>query len=545
MIDITVSGLSPTTKILAKVELYEGSTLVRTCTCSDSLKDFKVERYGEDSKFFGTCVSQKLRVEFADLWREIEITNKQHIKVAYIIGDITIYPYPTFYVYDVSRDEDNNNITAVAYDAIYNAEGLTVADLMLPAEGGYTILDVAEACAEKLGCAETLVNIESTDAALQLALPLGGNFDGSETVKAVLKSLAEATQTICYIGAPDEDGQPDKLVFQRLDKENEPVYTVGRNKYYKLKTEAARTLGQLCHTTELGDNLITSLLAEDNEVQYIRNNPFFESLESAALADFLEDEALAAIGGLSITPFYCEWVGDCRLEIGDKIELEREDGSKVISYLLDSVVTFDGVYEEVIEWVYSTEEAETDSNPTSLGEVLNKTFARVDKAEKNITLAVSDLNNQGGRLTKLELDTEGLTTTVTNMETTMNDSIDGINDNLETLTRTVETKVSAEQVSISIKQELENGVDKVTTSTGFTFNEEGLTVSKSDSEMSTQITEDGMRIYRDDEEMLTADHTGVNATNLHATTYLMVGGRSRFENYGSDRTGCFWIGGND
>ena len=33
------------------------------------------------------------------------------------------------------------------------------------------------------------------------------------------------------------------------------------------------------------------------------------------------------------------------------------------------------------------------------------------------------------------------------------------------------------------------------------------------------------------------------AVDLHASTYLMVGGRSRFENYGTDRTGCFWIGG--
>ena len=360
----------------------------------------------------------------------------------------------------------------------------------------------------------------------------------------MLKGLAEATQTICYIGAPAAEGQLDRLVFQRLDKENNPVYTIGRNKYYKLKTEAARTLGQLCHTTELGDNLITSLLAEDNEVQYIRNNPFFEALESAELASYLED-ALAAIGGLSITPFYCEWVGDFRLEIGDKLELECEDGSKVISYLLDSVATFDGVYEEVLEWVYSTEEAESADNPTSLGEVLNKTFARVDKVEQDIILAVSERNEQGGRLTKLELDTAGLTITVSNIETTMKDSVDGINESLETLTRTVETKMTSEEVTIAIKQELDNGIDKVTTSTGFTFDEEGLTVSKSDSEMSTQITEDGMRIYRNDEEMLTADHTGVNATNLHATTYLMVGGRSRFENYQSDRTGCFWIGGND
>ena len=43
--------------------------------------------------------------------------------------------------------------------------------------------------------------------------------------------------------------------------------------------------------------------------------------------------------------------------------------------------------------------------------------------------------------------------------------------------------------------------------------------------------------------MLTANKDGVNATNLKAITYLIIGERSRFENYGTDRTGCFWIGG--
>lgn len=85
-------------------------------------------------------------------------------------------------------------------------------------------------------------------------------------------------------------------------------------------------------------------------------------------------------------------------------------------------------------------------------------------------------------------------------------------------------------------------IDSVTTSTGFTFDADGLKVEKSGSEMSTQITEDGMKVYRNDEEMLTANNQGVNAVNLHATTYLIVGYNSRFEDMGN-RTGCFWIGG--
>ena len=78
---------------------------------------------------------------------------------------------------------------------------------------------------------------------------------------------------------------------------------------------------------------------------------------------------------------------------------------------------------------------------------------------------------------------------------------------------------------------------------GFTFDADGLTVTKSGSEMSTQITEDGMKVYRGKDEMLTADNGGVKAVDLHATTYLNVGKNSRFQDYKRTRTACFWIGG--
>ena len=114
------------------------------------------------------------------------------------------------------------------------------------------------------------------------------------------------------------------------------------------------------------------------------------------------------------------------------------------------------------------------------------------------------------------------------------------------LTARVEATMAAEAVSLLVKSELDNGTSKVETATGFTFDENGLNISKTGSEMTTQIDEDGMTIQRDGEDVLIADHEGVNAYNLHAKTYLIVGESSRFEDYNKDgetRTGCFWIGG--
>ena len=58
-------------------------------------------------------------------------------------------------------------------------------------------------------------------------------------------------------------------------------------------------------------------------------------------------------------------------------------------------------------------------------------------------------------------------------------------------------------------------------------------------------TEDGMKVYRNNDIVLTANNQGVDAKNLHATTYLIIGGNSRMESVtenGDKRTAVFWIG---
>ena len=142
--------------------------------------------------------------------------------------------------------------------------------------------------------------------------------------------------------------------------------------------------------------------------------------------------------------------------------------------------------------------------------------------------------------------TNEISAAVKSVETTVNESLESISESIAELASQVELKMSAEDVTLEIKKEIANGAGKVETSTGYKFNDEGLTISKSDSAIATQITENGMGISDNDEVVLTANNSGVQAKDLHATTYLIVGANSRFEDYEKDgeaRTGCFWIGG--
>jgi hypothetical protein len=510
-------------KINAVVELSNGSTI----SSNDILQSFEIQRTGE-GKFFGYGYCQKLNIKLIDVNRERNFTTSDTFKI-YLNN---LNDYPTFKTTEVNRDENTNLLSITAYDLLNKANDIKVSELSL--SSSYSILDLATVIASKLG-AESVKYVGVDDGSFSFVYSEGANFEGSETLREALNDIAEATQTIYFIDYNND------LVFKRLDKDGEPLYTINKEKYFTLKSKTNRRLTSIAHITELGDNVEASG-TETGTTAYVRDNAFWEKREDI---DNAVETALAAVNGLTINQFECSWRGDF-IELGNKIALECKDGTTAISYLLDETIKYDGSLQSDIKWEYQEEEAK-DSNPSTLGEALKNTFAKVDKVNKQINLLVSEVDTNTENIAQLQLDTSNIKASVQEVQMGYSETIDGINQELGTLTKKVEASLTSEDVSLQIKEELDNGVDKVTTSTGFTFNEEGLTVSKSGSEMTTTITEDGMTVYRDNTEVLIADNEGVKAEDLHATTYLIIGENSRFEDYkntnGESRTGCFWIGG--
>lgn len=511
--------ISPARTITGRVELFEGSTHLQTFSHTDALSSFTLNRAGE-KKFFGFGISQELEVKLVDRERLIEIDKGQILKVSFGVNADYVYPAPLFYVGEATRDENTNELTVKAYDAIYKAKSHKVEELGLVAP--YSIIDVADAITEFLGLGSCYV-ANVNDLSFETVYPEGANFDGAETLREVLDAIAGATQTIYYL---DRD---NRLAFKRLDIDGEPALTIEKSDYFTLESKTNRTLSDICSATELGDN-ITTTTGDPGETQYVRDNPFWELREDITS---LLDAAIAAVGGLTLNQFTCKWRGNYLVEPGDKIAITKKDDRYAISYLLDEKYTYNGGFSADTTWEYADNEDESVDNPTSIGDALKQTFAKVDKANKEIQLVVSEV--------------EGYTESISNIQMTTNNitaSVGNLNKDIGELSEKVNATMSSEDVQIAIQQELNNGVEKVVTTTGFTFNDEGLTVSKTGSEMTTQITEDGMAVFRDSGEVLTADNTGVKAENLTATTYLIVGINSRFENYDNgNRTGCFWIGG--
>ena len=523
---------TPVRTIKAMVELYNGSTLVEIFRSEDKIKSIQVERVGEDSKFFGFGICQKLSLHLIDVNRELELTTDNSFKVYFDNGSGYIKTTPEFFITEVNRDEKTNELSITAYDSIYKLTDYKVSDLDLVAP--YTIRDVISLCAVVVNANPVeIVRVGETETCFSISYESGANFEGTETLREALNAAAEATQTIYYINSKN------KLTFKRLDKDITPDLTITKEDYIELKSSTNKRLGTIVNVTELGDNVSAST-SEAGSTQCVRDNAFWELREDI---DTLVENALATVGGLTINQFECNWRGNYFLEIGDKIALTTKDNDTVISFVLDDVISYNGAYSQATKWSYSREDNPESSNSTTLGESLKQTFAKVDKANKRIDLVVSEAESNSSKISSLEQTTNSIKASVTEIET-INDKVEGMSEDVAQLTSKVNASITSEQVRIEIEKELENGVSKVSTSTGVTVDENGLTVDKANSEMKTTISDNGMTIRKNSEEVLVANNVGVNAKNLHATTYLIIGNNSRFEDYGTNRTGCFWIGGN-
>lgn len=514
---------SPRRQIGGRALIYQGSTFT-TINSTDNLKKIVVDRVGEDGKFFGYGVSQKAKLEILDKDRQYNTNDIKGFDFSYVISGKYISSYPRFHIEptETKRDEKTNTVTLVGYDALYAATAHTYSEIALTPP--YTMEDVANACAQALGLLGADYDGYNQDYDSYIYND-GANLEGTETLREILDDIAEATQTIYYISGNDV------LVFADCSKRI--VDTIDKSKYFELTTGKVDTLTSISHTNALGDNITAG--RGGGAEQVINDNAFMVMREDLAT---VLDDIYRTYEDMAITDFNCSWRGNPLYEIGDWLLFEKKDGGKVRGIFVNDTHTYNGGLSAKTSWSFTQTKAER-SNPTTLGQALKETYAKVDKANKEIELVVSEVKGNSAEITTLYQTTKEIDLKVSAVEE-QNKTND---EALATLKSQVELAVTKDNLTIEIQKELNNGVGKVATSTGYTFDDTGLTIEKDGSEIKTQITEDGMTVFKDNSAVLTANNQGVKAKDLHAVTFLIIGNNSRFEDYGN-RTGCFWIGGN-
>ena len=238
-------------------------------------------------------------------------------------------------------------------------------------------------------------------------------------------------------------------------------------------------------------------------------------------------EIYQILQGVTYTPCKVKIPANSLICPGDILSVTDRNGVTVPVYVMKKVQT--GLYETL----ECTGSANRDSVMTTNSIKLAALSGSLLELQMSMEGLRAENRHADGRTATLEMTVEGLKTDVVNQGVDLNDMT----------ARMTAVEQNAEGLSVQVQSVKTDGVSKVSTATGYTFDETGMTVEKSGREIKTRISEDGMQVFKNGDAVLTASSEGVDAVDLHASTYLAVGGRSRFENYGADRTGCFWIGG--
>lgn len=190
----------------------------------------------------------------------------------------------------------------------------------------------------------------------------------------------------------------------------------------------------------------------------------------------------------------------------------------------------------------------------NFGKTFSEMLGLINDSREKVDSVESGLRDVNGYLeiteqsTSLSRDTEKIVMSATEeVKKELNESISDIDASVSELSSKVEMTLDAEAVNIAIDKKMANGVDGVViTTSGYRLDANGLNITQTGQEMSNKLDHTGMYVERSGNEILKANNKGVYAVNLHAKTYLIIGsgdGRSRFEDYGINRTGCFWVGG--
>lgn len=180
------------------------------------------------------------------------------------------------------------------------------------------------------------------------------------------------------------------------------------------------------------------------------------------------------------------------------------------------------------------------------------TRSDINVTKHSITSSVSEtvtavVENVDTRVTDVANTLEQSTKDLSGKINTINDSLGEYakQSTVVTVTNSVQEIQTALNEQILVTQQIkEDGVEKVTTTTGFTFDQVGLTIDKSGSDTKTLVDEDGMTVYSktgsEESILLNVDSQGVQTENLHVRTYTQIGSHTRLQDY-EDGTAIFYI----
>ena len=451
--------------------------------------------------------------------------------------------YGSFLITEFTHTKDRGISKAVGYDMMvktmvaYDSNNFSYPTTL----GEYTET-LLNACGLELG-----TDLEEEDVAHRdwaVTEELFANIKGV-TYRDVLVQIAQMFGRTCIVGNDDK-------VYFKLIEETEEELTYDNMFKLKLEPQYGEINSVVLSRTPQEDNVF---LKDDTSIQQNGLTEF--KIENNEFCDKNRQDAIQLIyntlRGISYYPFETTTEGLGWYEIGDRLTVVDNDNTEYSCVIFNLAVTIAGSIRETLKAKADTKTQTQYQYAISLERRLQNTEIVVDKQGGDIDIITEKLDGVDENIVQINLDLSNINLSVSQVSENLSsnyltkDQVDSAintnNDNIELLKQAVEQKISATDLTIAVRREIDNGVSQIVTNTGYRFDDDGLNISKEGEEMSNLLDNTGMFVKRDSDEVLGADATGVRTENLKVRKYLEMGLNSRFEDYKTTRTGCFYTGG--
>ena len=408
-----------------------------------------------------------------------------------------------------------NSLSITAYDRVIKLD-VDLSQWMADLDGTYTLYNLAEMVCE--ACGLELAN-ESLPNGEFLVQPFSAS---GITGRAIMRWIGQATGRFCR-ATPD-----GKIEFAWYTPADLQIAPSGNSFYFQngltYEDYSIHPIEKVqVHMEEDDVGVVWPDKTGEKNTYVITGNYLLTAEATEELLPIVQT-LYNQLQSVSYTP--CKVIIPANLETraGSIVNITDLNGKQITAYVMTSTMSGNRLTLEC------TGTYRRDSTTAVNNQSYKALYGKVLNLRTDVEGIFAENKDTAGKMAVLRFDVDGIGTRVGITE----NSIGGINDSI------TEIKQDATQFGIDIKDIQDNGVSRVETTTGYTFQDDGLNISRSDSEISNRIDHTGMYVTKSGNTVLRADHRGVEAVDVTVRNYLEIG-HARFEEYDSDRTACFYV----
>ena len=507
-------------------------------------------KYSFDGQLFKTIMKQvEITVKNANEIKDKDINFQYGL---FIKNKFEYVDLGNFFIKDIEDSKKKDEITVTGYDRMIRfMKTFKQSDLQLiyPCKMLKLVQRICEVCG---------VELYSTDF-YNADLDVEEDFFTTQelTYRDVLEKVAQATLTTAFI-------EDNKLNLYKVNNENfEKI-----DKSYLTDLTVKEKFGPV-NALVLGRGDVEDNVEEIDEESIEQNGRCEIRFDENEFIEFQREEVIKGmfeqIKGLEYYSFEASDVGIMWLKPCAYIVLRDKEENLYKSYYLKANITINTGISSDIE-AELPEQTNTEYKVTTKEE---KKTLKVERLAKKNEGLIQDLAQEttenSQKITEhtqtLDSISNKVQSNTTNINNNYQEVLGKLNDcaqksDIETISKSVETIQTDSKYAIEVAEEIkQNGATKVKTSTGYTFDEDGLTIEKTNAKTKSKLNEAGLEINdatgSSEESLLFAGYdektgeTIVKSKNMTVEKYLVVGKHTRFEDYNDENgeawTGTFWL----